>query len=145
MTESPAFRLHKLVSALDRAADKIMQDHFDISYKRIVFLNVLQYHGPMSQHELALGLGYSDPAVSLMLTELAKLSLVEVTQNPTHGRKRIAQITPKGDEIVMQVRKVLDGEFEKLLLHAGVDSRQYAQETEQIYQALIAKRSSQNV
>ena len=95
MDESPAYLLHKLVLEMDRAADKLLRTHLGISYKRALFLFVLQQHGTITQHALAVALGYSDPAVSTMLLELAKDGYIKTTPSPEHGRKRLVTITDR--------------------------------------------------
>ena len=139
MDESPAYLLHKLVLEMDRAADKLLRTHLGISYKRALFLFVLQQHGTITQHALAVALGYSDPAVSTMLLELAKDGYLRTTPSPEHGRKRLVTITPKGSEGVAKGRQLLDSHFDKLMVTAGVDAQHYSELTERLYQALIAK------
>ena len=129
----------KLAFELDRAADQLLQEHVGISYRRFLFLTVLQYRGTVTQHELAAALGYSDPAVSTMLVELAKESYVQTTQSPEHGRKRLVTITPKGNEVVAQGRQLLDRHFDQLLVSAGVDADHYRELTERLHKALITK------
>jgi DNA-binding MarR family transcriptional regulator len=135
----PAYLLHKLVFELDRAADQLLRTHVGISYKRALFLLVLQDQGTITQHELAVALGYSDPAVSSMLLELAKDGYIKTTQSPEHGRKRLVSITPKGSEAVAQGKRLLGAHFDQLIESAGVDSQHYHELTEQVYQALVAK------
>jgi DNA-binding MarR family transcriptional regulator len=144
MNEPPALLLHKLVWVLDRAADQLLRTELDISYKRALFLHVLQYHGTITQHELAIALGYSDPAVSMMLLELAKDGYVETAPSPKHGRKRLVSITPKGSDIVIQGRQLLDSRFERLMETAGVDIHHYHELTERIYQTLVASIKKEN-
>ena len=139
MDESPAYLLHKLVLEMDRAADRLLRTHLGISYKRALFLFVLQQHGTITQHELAVALGYSDPAVSTMLVELAKGGYVQTTKSTTHGRKRLVTITPQGNELVAQARQVLDAHFDQLLGIAGVDAQQLRELTERLHQALMFK------
>ena len=143
MDRSPAYLLHKLVFELDRAADQLLQTQVGISYKRALFLFVLQQHGTITQHELAVALGYSDPAVSTMLLELAKGGYLRTTPSPEHGRKRLVTITPKGSEGVAKGRQLLDSHFDKLMVTAGVDAQHYRELTEQLYQTLVAKRKKE--
>jgi DNA-binding MarR family transcriptional regulator len=126
---------------LDRAADHFLRTQVGISYKRALFLIVLQYCGTVTQHELAVALGYSDPAVSTMLVELAKDGYVEITKSETHGRKRLVTITPKGNEAVARGRQLLDAHFDQLMARAGVDAQQLREITEQLYRALMEKES----
>jgi DNA-binding MarR family transcriptional regulator len=100
-------------------------------------LFVLQYHGTITQHELAVALGYSDPAVSTMLLELAKDGYIRTTPSQEHGRKRLVTITPQGSEVVAKGRQLLDSRFDELLRAAGVDAQHYRELTEQVYQALV--------
>src|SRR5215469_5559650 len=134
---SPAFLLGRFMFELDRAADHFLRTQVGISYKRALFLIVLQYCGTVTQHELAVALGYSDPAVSTMLVELAKDGYVEITRSETHGRKRLVAITPKGDEVVARGRALLDAHFDQLMARAGVDAQQLRHITEQLYRGLM--------
>jgi DNA-binding MarR family transcriptional regulator len=124
---------------IDRAADQLLQTHVGISYNRFLFLTVLQHTGTVTQHELAVALGYSDPAVSTMLVELARDSYIQTAPSPEHGRKRLVTITPKGSKVVARGRRVLDLHFEQLLLIAGIDAQHLRELIERLHQALIAK------
>ena len=134
---SPAFLLGRFMFELDRAADHFLRTQVGISYKRALFLIVLQHCGTVTQHELAVALGYSDPAVSTMLVELAKDGYVQITKSETHGRKRLVAITPKGSEVVARGRQLLDARFDQLMARAGVDAQQLRKITEQLYRALM--------
>jgi DNA-binding MarR family transcriptional regulator len=134
-----AYLVGKLMFELDRAADQLLQTHVGISYRRFLFLTVLQHCGTVTQHELAVALGYSDPAVSTMLVELAKDGSIQTTKSPEHARKRLVAITPKGNEAVAQGRKLLDSHFDQLMLIAGIDAQHYRELTQRLHQALIAK------
>lgn len=140
MTEySLSYLAGKLAFELDRAADQLLQAHVGISYRRFLFLTVLQHTGTVTQHELALALGYSDPAVSTMLVELARDGYIQTAKSLEHGRKRLVTITTKGSEVVTQGRKVLDSHFDQLLITADVDADQYRELTERLHQALNTK------
>jgi DNA-binding MarR family transcriptional regulator len=136
---SPSYLLGRFMFELDRAADHLLQAQVGISYKRALFLLVLHHTGTVTQHELAVALGYSDPAVSMMVVELAKDGYIQTTRSKTHGRKRLVTITPKGSEMVAQGRQLLDAHFDQLLAEAGVDAQQLRELTERLYQALMIK------
>jgi DNA-binding MarR family transcriptional regulator len=136
---APAYLLGRFVFALDRAADHLLQTQVGISYKRALFLTVLQRCGTVTQHELAVALGYSDPAVSTMLVGLAKDGYVQTTESKTHGRKRLVTITATGSEVVAQARQLLDAHFDQLLVIAGVDAQQLRELTERLHRALMIK------
>ena len=136
---SPSYLLGRFMFELDRAADHLLQAQVGISYKRALFLLVLQHTGTVTQHELAVALGYSDPAVSMMVVELAKDGYIQATRSKTHGRKRLVTITPKGSEMVARGRQLLDEHFDRLLAEADVDAQQLREITERLYQALTIK------
>jgi DNA-binding MarR family transcriptional regulator len=136
---SPAYLLGRFMLALDRAADRLLQTEVGISYKRALFLTVLQHSGTVIQHELAIALGYSDPAVSTMLVELAKDGYVQTAPSATHGRKRLVTITPKGTEAVARSRRVLDAHFDQLLAIADVDTEQIRDLADRLHRALTTK------
>src|SRR5215469_15908154 len=136
MNNSPGYLLGRFTFELDRAADHSLQTQVGISYRRFLFLTVLQHCGTVTQHELAVALGYSDPAVSTMLVELAKDGYTQTTKSPEHGRKRLVTITPKGNEVVAQGRKLLDSHFDQLLVIAGIDAHHLRELTERLHQAL---------
>ncbi|HEY0755293.1 MAG TPA: MarR family winged helix-turn-helix transcriptional regulator [Ktedonobacteraceae bacterium] len=140
MEEIPlAYLLGKLIFEIDRAADQLLQAHVGISYRRFSFLTILQHCGTVTQHELAVALGYSDPAVSMMLVELARDSYIQTTKSPEHGRKRLVTITMQGSEVVEQGRKLLDAHFDQLMVIAEIDAQHYRELTERLHQALISK------
>ena len=130
LDHSPAYALHKLVLDLDRAADNLLRKRLNISYKRALFLLVLKHHGTITQHELAVALGYSDPAVSGMLVELERSGYLNTAQSPEHGRKRLVTISPAGRVLVKAGRRLLDSRFAELVESAGVDAELYQQMTE---------------
>ncbi|HLV98824.1 MAG TPA: MarR family transcriptional regulator [Ktedonobacterales bacterium] len=145
MSASPSYLLGRFMFELDRAADHLLQTQLGISYKRALFLLVLQHSGTVTQHELAVALGYSDPAVSMMLVELAKDGYIQTTRSPEHGRKRLVTITQKGSEVMAQGRQLLDAHFDQLLILAGVDGQHLREITERLYQALMIKMKKEQV
>ncbi|GHO47022.1 MarR family winged helix-turn-helix transcriptional regulator [Ktedonospora formicarum] len=141
----PSYLLGRFMLELDRAADRLLQVQVGITYKRALFLFVLQHAGTVTQHELAVALGYSDPAVSMMLVELARDGYIQTTRSPEHGRKRLVTITPKGNEVVTRGRQLLDAHFDQLLALADVDAQQLREITERLYQALMLKLKEEQI
>src|SRR2546423_11587161 len=125
MDTSLAYLLGKLMFEIDRAADQLLQTHVGISYRRFLFLTVLQHRGTVTQHQLAQALGYSDPAVSTMLVELAREGYIQTIQSPHHARKRLVTLTPSGSAVAAQGRHVLDEHFDLWLQNANIDARQF--------------------
>ena len=145
MNTSTGYLLGRFVFELDRAGDHLLQAHVGISYRRFLFLTVLQHSGTVTQHELAVALGYSDPAVSTMLVELARDEYVQTTPSKTHGRKRLVTITPQGNEVVAEGRRLLDAHFDQLMDLASVDAQQLREITERLHRALMSKMKKEQL
>ncbi|MDB4939932.1 MAG: MarR family transcriptional regulator [Candidatus Doudnabacteria bacterium] len=135
--------LHKLVHAMDRSADVILQKQFGITYKRAYFLLVLQRVGTVTQHQLAVVLGYSAASVSTMLTALSKLGYVDIQPSPHHGRKKLVSLTPYGKELVTKGRNMLNAHFASLMLGEHMNIQEYYAQTERLYSAVVAKNKEQ--
>lgn len=144
MAESLAYSLHKLVLEMDRAADRVLRESFGISYKRAYFLFTLRRVGPVSQHDLATALGYSDPAVSTMVLELKKAGFVTVTKSPEHGRKRLVALTPRTEAQVREGMKLMDAHFSRVVARAKIDVREYRDATRKLYKVIAAKEERES-
>jgi DNA-binding MarR family transcriptional regulator len=136
---SPAYLLHKLVFDLDRAADGLLRRRLNISYKRALFLLVLEHHGTITQHDLAVALGYSDPAVSSMLIGLKESGYLTAVPSREHRRKRLVTITPTGRAIVRAGQRMLDSHFAELMALAGVNAEEYQQMTQKLQHAVATR------
>jgi DNA-binding MarR family transcriptional regulator len=139
MAESTSYLLGKLVTLLESEAEHLLRAHLDISYRRMLFLFVLQHQESITQHRLAQFLGYSDPAISTMLRELVKDGYVTTTPDPAHGRKHLVRITPLGLELARKARLLLDTHFDELVQRANVDNEQLQYMTRRLLAALTAK------
>jgi DNA-binding MarR family transcriptional regulator len=119
MVNSLTFTLHQVVWMMDRRADGLLQKHFHLNFHRFFMLAVLAKCQPCTQHSLAQCLGYSDAAVSRMLTNLNHDGLVEQYPDPTHGRRRLVRLTPAGASVTAEAAAFLEREFETFLESAA--------------------------
>ncbi len=139
MTESTSSLLGRFVTLLESEAEHLLHAQLGVSYRRLLFLFVLQHQESITQHRLAQFLGYSDPAVSTMLRELVKEGYVITSTDPDHGRKRLVRITPHGLELARKGRRLLDTHFDELVQLAGVDDQQLQDMTHRLLTALAIK------
>ena len=139
MEESTSSLLGKLVTLLESEAEHLLRSQLGISYRRMLFLFVLQHQDCVTQHRLAQSLGYSDPAVSTMLRELVKDGYVATTPDPDHGRKHLVQITPLGLELAHTARHILDTHFDELIQIAEVNDQQLQSMTRRLLAAFASK------
>jgi DNA-binding MarR family transcriptional regulator len=141
MQPATSYTIHKLGTEMDRTAEKVLQKELNISYSRFYFLLIVSEHSSPTQHAIAQALGYSDPAVSNMTSELAGEGLIRVVADPNHGRRRLVTLTQVGREIVAKSLRLLDDCFSDVALRAGVDEAHYAQLTQKLITALEQKNT----
>ncbi|GAA1890903.1 MarR family transcriptional regulator [Lapillicoccus jejuensis] len=72
--------------------------HLGISVNEIIALTHLQTHGPMTQRELADGLGLSPSAVTVMLDRLEPRGLMSRRRHPTDRRRTIVEVHTPADD-----------------------------------------------
>ncbi|HEU4715917.1 MAG TPA: MarR family winged helix-turn-helix transcriptional regulator [Candidatus Saccharimonadales bacterium] len=141
MEKSPVYILHKLVFALDRAADELLQEKFGISHNRAVVLVAILDHQDMTQHQIALKLGRTDAAVSSLMAELIKDGYVAVRVSEHHKRKNVVTLTPAGEALAWEAAGFLNDKFSVLASAAGVDAADYTKQTERLFSVLMKKGS----
>lgn len=131
--------MHQLNVEMNRVADRTLSSDVGISYSRFYcLLHVYQSPGA-TQHDLAVAMGYSDPAISKMVGELGAECLVEVTVDPAHKRRRIVRLTAEGERVVQRCLELLDECFTTAIAQAGVDEAAYAEHTRALLLAMQHK------
>lgn len=123
MSKPATFMLNETVWLMSKHADRILQQHFNMTYSWFVCLAALSSVEPTSQHALARALSYSDAAVSRLLHKLVAASLVLSEVSAVHGRKNIIKLSDEGREALMQATELLESEFSRALKDAGVDGQ----------------------
>jgi DNA-binding MarR family transcriptional regulator len=137
--QSPAYLLHKLVLTMDRAADELLRDRYQLSYNRAYFLFTLERLGTVSQRRLADALGYSAASVSTMLRELLKAGYVDIQPDLGHKKRKLVSLTPIGQQAVTDGTALLDAHFSKVMEQAAIDVDLYALASEKLYKTLTTK------
>ena len=125
-----------LGSRLKRMSDAIMREvlviyqECKIDFEPVLMpvFNYLHKNSEASITQIASALSISQPAVSQFISHLAKKGYVKLTVDKTDTRKRIAQLTKKGNnliEVLNPIWKAIDAEVKALvkepelnLLHA---------------------------
>ncbi|MFT4186633.1 MAG: MarR family transcriptional regulator [Micrococcaceae bacterium] len=136
-------KLHLLVAKLDRSADVYLRREFGISYNRALVLLIILNNDPLTQHQLAVELGNSDPAVSNMLVELKKENLVTTEQDPNHGRRKNVRLTPKGRALAEEINAGTIDNFGVLLKAAKVDEKEFSSMLDRMLKMLDYERAEQ--
>ncbi len=136
MDRSLSFDLHALTARLDRSADRVLRDEYDVSYRRFLALLLVGELGAPTQRVLAERLGVTEPSVSRMIGVLTETGLVEAPADPAGGNRRRLGLTPGGKQLVEQCRELLEGRFAALVERSGVPYLEYARHTRQLMAAL---------
>ena len=139
MNQSTSSSVHLLNIEMNRVADHILQAQLGLSYSRFYCLLNIMQHGGGTQHDIAIAMGYSDPAISKMLGELSESGRVAVTKDPRRGRRRIVELTSEGHEIVGKSLALLDECFTDAVHSAGIDEALYQQNTQALVAAMRQK------
>jgi DNA-binding MarR family transcriptional regulator len=136
MEDMLTVKLEKLVWLMKQAGTHHLEQRFSISFKRFYVLVALSACEPTTQHSLASRLGYSDAAVSRMLQHLTDDNLVDVRQDPSHGRKHVARLTSQGRALTQQCAVFLEQTFTDDLERTGIDASRYLSDTNKIIKLL---------
>lgn len=136
MPEQLSFDLHVLTARLDRAADRILQDEYGVSYRRFLALLSVGELDATTQRGLAERLGVSEPSTSRMTGILAELGLLESQRDPAGGNRRRLTLTVQGKQLVEDCRAVLEGRLADFVRGSGVSYADYAKDTKALLVAL---------
>ncbi|MEV6412993.1 MarR family transcriptional regulator [Kribbella sp. NPDC051718] len=136
MDDGLADLLHRVVFLLGEAARQRGDGPGDLTYSQLRLLGTLEDIQPATQHRLAQALLVSDPAVSRALGPLEAAGLVQVTQDPDHGRRRLVTITEAGRKAFHDGGKPLYDQLRTYLQQAGFPYDRYLADTAKLAQLL---------
>ncbi|MDB4923543.1 MarR family winged helix-turn-helix transcriptional regulator [Mucilaginibacter sp.] len=137
-SDYPEYLLSRLVTEMERTADKLLMASLGLSFTRCQYLAILYSAGTITQHNLAVIIGHSDPSVSKMLGDLEKKGFVSIEISPLHGRKRLVSLTKIGEELMHKGTGLLHEHFDSVIKKAGIDGKAYAEQTKKLWQSLLS-------
>jgi len=111
---------------LQRLADTLRKDglliykanDIDFEPKWFPVIYTLHFKPLLSVVELANEIGYTHPSTITLLKELEKQKLIRSKKDKTDERKRLIQLTPKGQELVDRMKpiwKIMKGALAELI------------------------------
>lgn len=118
------FTLNHLVGELNKNADRILRDEFDLTYSQFLFLLHLRSSGKVSSSTLASHMGVSRAAVSKRVSWFTSRGLVDSGHAPSDNRVLTLALTARGKRLTTQMSDVLEIRFrEKFdsLTHVNLD------------------------
>ena len=100
ITESTAFKLHRVTALLDRVADDYLHSRHGIRYAPFLVLLIARVLGPASQQRLAVGLGVSRASVTQRIGALVQTGLLTTERDPSDARAHLVRLTADGGDLV---------------------------------------------
>ncbi len=129
--------LHKLVFAMDRYADIQLRRQFGIDHNLFVFLSPL-LGTTMDVTGLAASLNLTKAAVSKRVPILERDSWVLTGHDPTHRRRVMVALTPKGEAFVASAGALLGGRFGAMLAGLSIDADRLDNDLQEMVAAVHA-------
>lgn len=131
--------LNSVVSELNRHADLILRDEFDLTYNQFVFLVTLSEKDSLGAGELAKLLSISQPAVSKRLGWFVDKGLVKVQFATAHKSKLVIGLTAKGRKLAEVAAEALENRFTSAI--PTFQSKQLQVLETQLQSVLVSLRS----
>ncbi|MGN8071364.1 MarR family winged helix-turn-helix transcriptional regulator [Mucilaginibacter sp. 22184] len=105
-----------IATRLQRLSDQLRKDGvliykangIDFEPKWFPVIYTLHLRSVLSVVEIANEIGYTHPSTISLLKELEKVKLIRSKKDKTDERKRLIQLTPKGQELIEQMKPVWD-------------------------------------
>ncbi len=133
-----SINLSKLKSTVIAYVNDNCKD-FGITGTQSQYLSVLMHDGKNSQNDISRKLGYDKAYSSRILSELEEDGFVVPGEDENDCRKKLYQITKKGEEVASVVEQKIDIMM-KQVLFKDIDSKQKA-EFEKIVDKMILNMS----
>lgn len=113
-SDAIAYKIHKAVFVMDKAADSTLQNKLDITLSQFLILMAIEHHTNVSQTEIANFLELTQAAVSRQIEVLRNKKLITISQNEESRRENILRPTPLGQKLFREAGIILDETFENL-------------------------------
>ncbi|ALG14849.1 MarR family transcriptional regulator [Kibdelosporangium phytohabitans] len=136
MDDGLADLLHRVVFLLGEAARRRGGDSGDLTYSQMRLLGTLEEIQPATQHQLALALSVSDPAISRALRPLEADGLVQIRVDPEHARRRLVSLTETGRKAFHTNGRPLYDALRDALLAADFPYERYLRDTARLAEIL---------
>lgn len=101
------FRISVLSKLLDQQMAAIAADH-DLSLGAYRALATIQAFGQLTAADLTRYTAYDKAMVSRHVSELSARALIDVRQDPAHGRRKLLRLTQAGQQKLKAARPAVD-------------------------------------
>ncbi len=117
-----AYRIHHVAALLERRAEQVLQEQFEIGFSQFKILMALKWKTNVQQRHIADSLGQTEASVSRQIKMMHQQGLLESKTQPGNRRQRITSLTIKGNELADAAVKSL-GQNQKIIF-AGLSQTQ---------------------
>lgn len=101
-----------------------------ISVTQLTCMHILHQNGKLSMSELADDLCMSNQQLTKVVDSLAEMQLVQRLNNPENRRKIYAQLTVKGEELLLSLKEEAGNKLSRVL------SKHSAEEIDKLYDSI---------
>ena len=107
------FRVSVLSKLLDQEMSDIAAAH-GLSLAGYRTLATIQAFGVLTAADIIRYTAYDKAAISRTLADLAGAGLIDVSQDPEHGRRKLLQLTREGDAVLAAAKPAVDARRDRL-------------------------------
>ncbi len=102
-----AYRIHHVAALLERRAEQVLQEQFEIGFSQFKILMALKWKTNVQQRQIADSLGQTEASVSRQIKMMHEQGLLESKTQSGNRRQRITSLTIKGNELAEAAMKAL--------------------------------------
>ena len=135
------FRISVLSKLLDQDMADIASAH-GLSLAGYRTLATIQAFGVLTAADIIRYTAYDKAAISRTLAELAKSGLIDVSQDPDHGRRKLLQLTQAGETVLKDAKPAVDARRDRLADVLNPDEERAFQTAIEKLTTLVAKGSA---
>jgi len=130
ITDSTAFKLHRVTALIDRVADTYLRAEHGIRYPAFLVLLMVRVLGEPSQQRIAANLGVSRASVTQRVGALVEAGLLATRTDPSDSRANVVELTERGSAVLQAAWEGLDAH--QAGLDDGVDEAALATQLDRI-------------
>lgn len=104
-------QIHYLARILERNADTILKQNFDVDFIDFLIFHALLEVGTLTQNDIANSMGYTKSLVSKRMSAFLKNGWVQQQVNSADRRENFVTLTESGREFVSNMNAHLEQQF----------------------------------
>jgi len=112
--DTEIYKLHVLISILDRSADEMLNSQYGLSYSQLMIMFMLDKYKQLNQKELSLCMGLTEAAVSKQIENMFHKEYLVREVDPKNRRKNMVFLTKSGQIIFDKANELLMARAEEI-------------------------------